>query len=142
MRSYERMKSMAKKVLIIDDEADIQTFLMTLLKEHGYETMAASDGEKGWEALKVFRPDLITLDIIMPKETGQKFYRRLVKDSEFKDIPVIILSGVTRYKELFGRDHATMPKPYAFVEKPIVPEELIALIEEALGARKKSKAAR
>lgn len=136
------MMNMAKKIMIVDDEADIQTFLTTLLKEHGYETRAVSDGEKGWEALKVFRPDLITLDIIMPKETGQKFYRRLVKDSEFKDIPVIILSGVTRYKELFGRDHVTMPKPYAFVEKPIVPEELVAMIREALVSSKKSKAAR
>jgi CheY-like chemotaxis protein len=104
--------------------------------------MAASDGGKGWDLLKSFRPDLITLDMIMPKETGQKFYRKLIKDPETKDIPVIILSGVTRYKELFGRDHATMPKPYAFVEKPVVPEELVSLIKEALSSKNKSKAAR
>jgi CheY-like chemotaxis protein len=133
---------MAKKILIIDDEADIQTFLETLLKEHGYETMTASDCEKGWDLLKSFRPDLITLDIIMPKETGQRFYRNLIKDPETRGIPVIILSGVTRYKELFGRDHITMPKPHAFVEKPIVPQELISIIEDALSSKKKSKAAK
>ncbi len=127
---------MAKKILIIDDENDILTFLDTLLKEHGFETKVASDGEKGWSHLKSFHPDLITLDIIMPLETGQKFYRRLIKDPETKHIPVIILSGVTRYKELFGRDHVTMPKPLAFVEKPIVPEELVALINDALLSKK------
>lgn len=123
---------MAKKILIIDDEADIRVFLETLLKEHGFETKSAADGDTGFDLLKSFKPDLVTLDIIMPRETGHKFYRELLKDPETKDIPVIILSGVTRYKELFGRDHKTMPKPFAFVEKPIVPDELVAKVREGL----------
>lgn len=128
---------MAKKILIVDDEADVRTFLETLLKENGFETVTASDGDVGFEELKKARPDLVTLDIIMPRETGHKFYRELLKDPETKDIPVIILSGVTRYKELFGRDHKTMKKPFAFVEKPIVPEELIAKINEAIASAQK-----
>ena len=127
----------SKKILIVDDEADIRTFLDTLLKESGYETAVAADGDSGFDLLQSFKPDLVTLDIIMPRETGHKFYRRLIKDPHFKNTPVIILSGVTRYKELFGRDHKTMPKPFAFVEKPIVPEELIAKIEEAIASKEK-----
>lgn len=122
---------MAKRVLIIDDEADIRTFLETLLKENGYETIAASDGDRGFEVAKERRPDVITLDIIMPHETGVKCYRRLIKDPSLHTVPVIILSGVTRYKDLFGRDHATMPKPFAFVEKPIDPPALLHLLEKA-----------
>jgi CheY-like chemotaxis protein len=82
---------------------------------------------------KKFKPDLISLDIIMPRETGQKFYRELVKDPDFSKTPVIILSGVTRYKELFARDHKTMPKPFAFVEKPIDKDELLGKVKDALG---------
>jgi len=125
---------MSKKVLIIDDEADIRTFLETLLPENGFETATANDGDKALDAAREFRPDAITLDIIMPKETGVKFYRNLLKDPELQDVPVIILSGVTRYKELFARDHKTMNKPFAFVEKPIHPEELLAKVTEAIGA--------
>jgi len=127
---------MAKKVLIIDDEADIRTFLETLLKENGFETTTASDGDKGWETVQKVRPDVITLDIIMPHETGVKFYRRLLKDPELADIPVIVLSGVTRYKELFARDHKTMSKPFAFVEKPIQPAELVEKVNEAVASGK------
>lgn len=123
---------MAKKILIIDDEADIRTFLETLLKEHGYETATAPDGDQGYEKAQEFLPDAITLDIIMPKETGVKFYRKLVKHPELKNVPVIILSGVTRYKELFARDHHTMPRPYAFVEKPINQSELLEHVEGAM----------
>jgi len=122
---------MAKKILIIDDEADIRKFLETVMTENGYRPISASDGDTGFDLAKGERPDAITLDIIMPRETGVKFYRKLVKDPVLKDIPVIVLSGVTRYKDLFGRDHATMPRPFAFVEKPINPPELIALLEEA-----------
>jgi CheY-like chemotaxis protein len=122
---------MPKRVLIVDDEADVRVFLETLLKENGYETTVATDGDTGFELARKLHPDVITLDIIMPHETGVKFYRRLVKDSDLQHTPVIILSGVTRYKDLFGRDHATMPKPLAFVEKPIDQQELLALLNKA-----------
>ena len=123
---------MAKRILIVDDEADVRTYLEVLFKENGFETAVAVDGNVAMDKVKEFKPDLITLDIIMPKETGQKFYRELCKDETFKNTPVIICSGVTRYKELFSRDYATMPKPKAFVEKPIDKEALLAQVKEAL----------
>ena len=124
---------MAKKILIVDDEEDPRVYLDVLFKEHGYETDFAADGDEAMPKVREFHPDLITLDIIMPHESGQKFYRALCKDPELKRIPVIICSGVTRYKELFSRDYATMPKPFAFVEKPIDKTALLQKVKEALG---------
>jgi len=123
----------AKKILIVDDESDPRTYLDVLFKENGYETAMATDGDEAMPKVEEFKPDLITLDIIMPRQTGQKFYRSLCKHETFGKIPVIICSGVTRYKELFSRDHKTMPKPFAFIEKPIDKEELLGKVKEALG---------
>jgi CheY-like chemotaxis protein len=124
---------MARKILIVDDEEDPRTYLETLFQENGYETATADDGDVAFVKAQEYKPDLITLDIIMPSETGQKFYRKLCKDPELSKIPVIICSGVTRYKELFSRDHATMPKPFAFIEKPIDRDELLRKVKEACG---------
>ncbi len=124
---------MAKKILIVDDESDPRTYLQTLFEENGYETVLATDGDEAQGIVKETAPDLITLDIIMERETGVKFYRWLCKDQKLSKIPVIICSGVTRYKELFSRDHATMPKPLAFCEKPIDQKELISKVKEAIG---------
>lgn len=123
---------MSKKILIVDDEQDPRTFLEVLFKEEGYQTAVAVDGNEAMPKVKEFKPDLITLDIIMPQETGVKFYRALRKEAAFSNIPVIICSGVTRYKDLFARDYATMPKPFAFVEKPIDKQELLDKVREAL----------
>jgi CheY-like chemotaxis protein len=121
------------RILIVDDESDVRTYLEVLFQENGYETAVAVDGEEAMSKVKEFKPDVITLDIIMPNESGQKFYRDLIKDPERSKTPVVICSGVTRYKDLFSRDHRTMPKPFAFVEKPIDKQELLDRIKEALG---------
>jgi len=123
----------AKRILIVDDESDARTYLEVLFQENGYETALATDGDEAMPKVREFHPDLITLDIIMPRETGVKLYRQLCKDPEFKKIPVIICSGVTRYKELFARDHMTMPKPLAFVEKPFDRELLLETVKAAVG---------
>jgi len=124
---------MAKKILVVDDEEDARKYLEVLFQENGYETAIATDGDEAMPMTREFKPDLISLDIIMPSETGQKFYRALCKDPELVKIPVIICSGVTRYKELFSRDHATMPKPLAFIEKPIDKTALLDKVKEAIG---------
>jgi CheY-like chemotaxis protein len=124
---------LARKILIVDDEPDTRTYLEMLFSDNGYETAVASDGDQAMPLVREFKPDLITLDIIMPKETGQRFYRELVKDPVFSKVPVIVCTGMTRYKDLFARDHKTMPKPFGFVEKPIDKTELLAKVREAVG---------
>jgi twitching motility two-component system response regulator PilH len=122
-----------KKIMIVDDEEDPRTYLETLFRDNGYETATVNDGDEAWPKVQEYKPDLITLDIIMARETGVKFYRKLCKDAELSKIPVVICSGVTRYKELFGRDHLTMTKPLAFVEKPIDTEVLLKIVKDAIG---------
>jgi CheY-like chemotaxis protein len=129
---------MSKKILIVDDEADVRAYLETLLKENGYETATADDGDKAFDLAKSYRPDVVTLDIIMPHESGVKFYRKLLKDEQLKNVPVIVLSGVTRYKELFGRDHATMRKPFAFIDKPIDEAGLLEHVRAAVAQVEKA----
>ncbi len=124
---------MAKKIMIVEDEQDLLTYLGTLFKDNGYEVATAMDGKEGLEKIKEFRPDLISLDIIMPNQSGVGLYRELKKDESLQNIPVIILSGVTQYQKFFARDHHTIPKPVAFVEKPFDQSKLIELIKKTIG---------
>jgi CheY-like chemotaxis protein len=126
-------RNMPKKILIVEDENDPRVYLDTLLKENGYTTLTAEDGEKAAAKVKDFMPDVILLDILMPAETGVKFYRDLKKDKALGKIPVIICSGATQYKPLFDLDRHALPKPFGFIEKPVDRDELLAKITEALG---------
>ena len=85
---------MAKKVLVIDDEPHVVKYVTSLLQDNGYETCSASNGEEGMKVLQEEKPDLITLDLQMPGDTGTRFYRNLTKSKEFKDVPVIVVSGI------------------------------------------------
>ncbi|RKX26693.1 MAG: response regulator [Candidatus Zixiibacteriota bacterium] len=116
---------MAKKILIIDDDDDIRTFLETLFKKEGYETVAASNGVAGLEIMKRENPDLVTLDLQMPQNTGTDFYRKLRRDDKYKNVPIIVISGLP------GR-HLALPEPFAVFDKPIDKDTLIEKAREAL----------
>ena len=79
------------------------------------------------------RPDLITLDVLMPKKSGVKAYRELRTGEETRDIPVIILTGLTRQEDFFGEDIDTLPKPDAVVEKPIDRESFLEQAKSIMG---------
>ena len=130
---------MAKKVLNVEDDPDIRTFVTTVLEENGYIPIMAKDGEEGTRKVKEEKPDLIILDILMPKESGIKMYHELKKNPSFKDIPVVMLSGVS--KRTFLRSQAaltefgdeTVPEPEAYLEKPVEPEDLAEILKKILG---------
>jgi CheY-like chemotaxis protein len=117
---------MAKKILVIDDEAHIRKYLTSVLEDNGYETCAAADGEEGMEILEKERPDLITLDLQMPGDTGTRFYRNMSRSKDFKDLPVIVVSGIP------GK-HLAVKKPVAIFDKPIDRDRLISVVKETLG---------
>jgi CheY-like chemotaxis protein len=117
---------MPKKILVVDDEPHIVKYLTTFLQDCGYETCSAGDGESALEVLKEETPDLVTLDLQMPNETGTRFYRNMIKDKQFKDTPVIVISGIP------GR-HLAVSKPVAVFEKPIDRNALLRSIKEAIG---------
>ena len=120
---------MAKKVLIVDDEEDVRTYLNSLLRNNGYETEMAEDGEDAFRKVKEFGPNVVILDIIMPNQSGVGFYRNLKKSEIYSDIPVIILSGVTAYKDFFARERGGLPKPQEFIEKPFSTKDLLDKVE-------------
>jgi len=119
---------MAGTVLVIDDEPDVQTYLSTLFEREGLEVETASDGEEGFTRAQAVKPDLIFLDILMPRKTGIMLYRRLKKDPALGSIPVVILTGLTQYRTFFAQEFEQVPSPEAFVEKPPKPEELLELV--------------
>jgi CheY-like chemotaxis protein len=122
--------TMAAKILVVDDEQDIRTYLRTLFTKHGYEVETASNGEEGLTIAQRARPDMIFLDILMPKRTGIMAYRRLKKDPDLAGVPVVILTGLSQYRSFFAQDFEQVPHPEAFVEKPPEPDKLLELVRE------------
>lgn len=129
---------MAKKILVVDDEFDMRTFITTLLETEGYKPLSAEDGIKGLEVAHRSKPSLIILDIMMPKESGIEMYRELKNAPELKDIPVIIVSAISK-KTFFHSQEVLnkyrgerIPEPAAYIEKPPEPEELLEAIQTSL----------
>lgn len=120
----------AKNILVVDDEEDMVTWLTTLLEDNGYRTTAAYNGVEAFEKAKSEKPDLITLDISMDKESGVKTLRHLQEDPDTADIPVIMVTGVsTDMKQFIARNKRVQP-PAAFMEKPIDKNELLNTISD------------
>jgi len=119
-----------KKILIVDDEEDIRTYLSTLLEDLGYETVMAKDGEEALQQVEASVPDLITLDISMPEKSGIKFYREMKGDERWSRIPVIIVTGVSEDFRKFISSRHQVPPPEGYLSKPINPEEILELVRK------------
>ena len=85
--------SESKKILIVDDEQDIVETLKFMLEAQGYECFCAYDGESGLSMAKEVLPDLMILDVMMPKINGYKISRLLKYDNKYKDIPIIMVTA-------------------------------------------------
>ncbi len=129
---------MAKRILVVDDELDMRTFITTLLETKGYKPLSAKDGIEGLETARQSKPSLIILDIMMPKESGIDMYRELKNSPELKDIPVIVLSAISKKtffhsQEVLDRYRGeSIPEPAAYIEKPPEPEEILEAVESNL----------
>jgi two-component system, OmpR family, phosphate regulon response regulator PhoB len=129
---------MAKKVLVVDDEMDMRIFITTLLETNGYKPLSAVDGEEGLVIARKEKPVLVILDVMMPKESGINMYRQLRNDPELKEVPVIMLSALSKktffhsQKMLDNYREEQIPEPDAYIEKPAEPEELLAAIRKSL----------
>lgn len=123
----------SKTILVVDDEEDVRKFLSMALVEAGFNVVTASDGFEALDQVKVKKPDLISLDLVMPKRSGVKFYRDLLKHKEYSKIPIIIVTGHAR-DDLGKSDlkELTMSGPGIYLEKPVKPENYIAAIKQIL----------
>lgn len=116
---------MKKKIMVIDDDLDVVEYLTTLFEDNDFDVCSAQDGEAGVAIAKSQQPDLITLDLEMPGEWGPRVFRRLSSEDDLKNIPVIVISGLS------GNEHA-IQKAVASLTKPFDREELLRLVREIL----------
>jgi CheY-like chemotaxis protein len=122
----------SKKILIVDDEPDVVTYLSTVLESNGYKTYSAHDIKSALYLVNKIRFNLICLDIVMPNETGISFYIKLQQEKKFKNIPVIIISGIIESEKFnfnsYVKDDSIQP-PKCYMEKPINIDNFIKNIE-------------
>jgi len=128
------MAEASKTILIVEDEPDTVTYLSTLLGDAGYNTVQAEDGEQALESVRASRPDLITLDISMPKKSGVRFYRDMKESDEWKGIPIIIVTGLSSDFEKFISTRRHVPPPEGYLPKPIDREQMLSLIQDQIGS--------
>jgi CheY-like chemotaxis protein len=129
-----------KKILVVDDEPDIVTYLVSLFEDNGYIALSAMDGEEAKEKIKSEKPDLITLDISMPEKSGVRLYREVKADQELARTPIIIVTGVSSTQdggtgkdfERFLGSRKQTPPPEGFIMKPIEPERLLGMVSKLL----------
>ena len=130
---------MSKKVLAVDDDPDIIAFVKTVLEENNYTPLIARNGEVGLDLAREKKPDLVILDVLMPKQSGIRMYRELKADESLKNTPVIILSGIAKRTFLRSQEALTefgdqpVPEPDLYIEKPVEPDELAETIKNLIG---------
>ena len=149
---------MPKRVLVVDDDENTRRFLTVALEANGYEAVTAADGDEGFKRVEESPPDLILLDVMMPKKTGFSLFKQLRRQEEYKAIPVIMLTAVAGVLEeeenLASGDTTERPfdslrdglrktiakmrdeglvRPEMFIDKPIDPEDLIRSVKELIG---------
>ena len=119
------------KILVVDDEPDVVSYLSTFLEDEGFAVVCAQDGPEGIDKARAERPDLITLDITMPGMSGIEVLTVLRRDPDLNPIPVIVITGVTSFqKQLSFRG---VRPPEAFMQKPMDLEVLTNHLDNLLG---------
>jgi len=130
---------MAAKILIVDDDPDIVDALYVLLEGEGYDVVSASDGEEGLARIKEENPDLIILDLLMPKLDGYGVCKTLQDPrwSKWKDIPILVLTSVREEasQRRYELETGMRMDVDDYVEKPIDPDVVMKRVNKIL-ARK------
>jgi len=130
---------MGKKVLVVDDDPDVRLFNTTVVEESGHTPLEAANGEEALQMIKAETPDLVILDVLMPRQSGMRLYRQLKTDAAMTGIKVIVLSGINRKSFLKSQQALAefrggdVPAPELYLEKPVEAEVLAATIKKALG---------
>jgi len=124
---------MSKRVLIVDDEPNIVISLEYLVKREGYEAAIAPDGEAALSALAEQTPDLVVLDVMLPKMNGFELCERIRADPRWRETKILMLTAKGRDTEVarglrLGAD--------AYVTKPFSTKDLVAQMNELLGVRR------
>ncbi|HDH57338.1 MAG TPA: response regulator [Bacteroidetes bacterium] len=123
------------KILIVDDEPDVVAYLAAFLEDNGFKAVSALNGREGFEKAKAEKPDLISLDITMPEESGLRMYQNLQEAAATRAIPVVIVTGTPGKFDRILDERMHVTSPAACFEKPIDREAFINKIREVLENR-------
>jgi CheY-like chemotaxis protein len=126
-----------KKILVVDDEPDVRNFLVACIEDAGFWVESAVDGVDALEKIEADTPDLMTLDMVMPRKSGISLMRKLRKNEKWATIPIIVITAHAH--DEFGKEDikefnafATRHRPKVTMEKPVTPERLVKAICEIL----------
>ncbi|MEW8027616.1 MAG: response regulator [Candidatus Thiodiazotropha sp.] len=123
---------MTKTILIVDDEPNIVLSVEYLMKREGYQVMTASDGQVAMEVIADTRPDLLILDVMMPRKNGFEVCREIRADPALSGLPILMLSAKGREAEIkkgisLGAD--------AYITKPFSTHDLVDKVNQLLQSR-------
>jgi DNA-binding response OmpR family regulator len=127
------MMTPQKTILVVEDETDEVAYLAALFEDHGFAVISASNGHEGFLKAKAHHPDVITLDVTMPEESGVRMFRDLQEDASTADIPVVIITGVSHDFKRFIETRKHVHPPAGYFDKPPDRQELLAKIREIVG---------
>jgi CheY-like chemotaxis protein len=145
----------AQHILIVDDSDEIIAYFTEVLEEHGYAYSVARDGKAAIESMRENRPDLVLLDVMMPRKSGIAVFNKMRQDPELEKVPVVIVTGASRatgvemttgesdpkktYEDDLAREFGVQIReqlqnlsPQGFLEKPVEPEQLISKIRSLI----------
>ena len=122
-------KNDKKKILVIEDEKDMSYAVTLQLEAKGYEVITACDGIEGLDKARMKKPDLIILDLMLPKLDGYKVCRMLKFDEKYKKIPIILFTARAQDSD---KKTAREVNADAYITKPFKPSELLDKILELL----------
>lgn len=120
-------------ILVVEDETDEVAYLAALFEDNGFAVISAGNGREGFLKAKAHHPDVITLDVTMPEESGVRMYRDLQEDSSTAGIPVVIITGVSHEFKRFIETRKHVHPPAGYFDKPPDRQALLARIREIVG---------
>jgi two-component system, sensor histidine kinase and response regulator len=119
----------AKKILIVDDEPNIVKMVVSRLQANGYDVLSAYGGNEGLEKCKLYKPDAVILDIMMPDIDGTAVAEKLKEDPETSSIPILFLTAAVRSSELPNNQKIG---GHYILAKPFIAEELLRMLKRIL----------
>ncbi len=117
---------MAKKILVVDDERHIVRLVEVNLDRAGYEVLVAYDGIEALKKISEDKPDMVILDVMMPRMDGFEVLKKLQADEDLKDIPVIMLTAKAQDADIFKGWSSGVS---SYLTKPFNPRELLTFVE-------------
>ena len=125
-------------VLVVDDEPDVRMYLRTALSDAGFDVLEAANGKQALDRMTEKRPDVISLDLVMPRMTGLKFFRYIQKNEARANIPVVVVTAHARDEMGSGdlakiESYKTDDCKIFVLEKPVKADRYVDTVREALG---------